>query len=146
MPSRDIAKQIGDQGGDYVLALKGNQGTLCDDARLFLDDPAGNPLSTSTTIDGDHRRIETRTATVSTDIDWLQKDHQWPNLAAIGKVARTRAFKTKTSIETVLYLLSTPLEHVPKKLLDFFDEDMLQLFEIERFLFDHVIPRDREAL
>ncbi len=54
-------------------------------------------------------RIETRTATVSTDIDWLQKDHQWPNLAAIGKVTRTRAFKTKTSIETVLYLLSTPL-------------------------------------
>ena len=38
------------------------------------------------------------------------------------------------------------LEHDPKKLLDFFDKDMLQLFESERFLFDHVIPRDREAL
>jgi hypothetical protein len=38
------------------------------------------------------------------------------------------------------------LEHVPKKLLDFFDKDMLHLFEFERFLFDHVIPRDREAL
>jgi hypothetical protein len=38
------------------------------------------------------------------------------------------------------------LEHVPKKLLDFFDKGMLQLFEIERFIFDHVIPRDREAL
>jgi predicted transposase YbfD/YdcC len=25
---RDIAKQIVDQGGDYVLGLKGNQGTL----------------------------------------------------------------------------------------------------------------------
>ncbi|MGH6853002.1 MAG: hypothetical protein ACREDJ_07380 [Methylocella sp.] len=37
-------------------------------------------------------------------------------------------------------------ENVPKKLRDFFDKDMLQLFEIERFLFDHVIPRDREAL
>jgi hypothetical protein len=33
-----------------------------------------------------------------------------------------------------------------KKLLDFFDSDMLHLFEFERFLFDHVIPRDREAL
>jgi hypothetical protein len=30
-----------------------------------------------------------------------------------------------------------------RKSLDFFDSDMLQLFEIERFLFDHVIPRDR---
>jgi hypothetical protein len=37
------------------------------------------------------------------------------------------------------------LEHVPKKLLDFFDQDMLKVIEIERFLFDHVIP-DREAL
>ena len=38
------------------------------------------------------------------------------------------------------------LEHVPKKLIDFFDKDMLQLFEFERFLFDYVIPRNREAL
>jgi hypothetical protein len=41
---------------------------------------------------------------------------------------------------------AVPLEHVPKKLLDFFDEDMLQLFDFERFPIDHVIPRDREAL
>jgi hypothetical protein len=31
------------------------------------------------------------------------------------------------------------LEHVPKKLLAFFDQDMLQLFDFERVLFDHVI-------
>jgi hypothetical protein len=38
------------------------------------------------------------------------------------------------------------LEHVSKKFLDFFDEEMLQLFEFERTLFDYVIPRDRQAL
>jgi len=38
------------------------------------------------------------------------------------------------------------LEHVPKKLLEFFDEDMLQLFESERFLFDHAISVGWEAL
>jgi hypothetical protein len=38
------------------------------------------------------------------------------------------------------------LEHVPKKLLDFFDQDILQLIDVERFLFDHMIPCDREAL
>ena len=37
---RAIAQQIVDQGGDYALALKGNQGTLHDDVVLFLDDPA----------------------------------------------------------------------------------------------------------
>jgi predicted transposase YbfD/YdcC len=29
-------------GGDYALALKGNQGSLHDDVRRFLDDPASN--------------------------------------------------------------------------------------------------------
>src|SRR4051794_35903522 len=36
---RAIAQQIVDQGGDYVLALKGNQGTLHDDVRTYLADP-----------------------------------------------------------------------------------------------------------
>ncbi len=35
---------------------------------------------------------------------------------------------------------------VPKKLLGIFDKDMLQLFDFERFLVDHVAPRDRKAL
>jgi len=38
------------------------------------------------------------------------------------------------------------LEHVPKKLLDFFDQNMLEFFESERFLFDQMSPSDREAL
>jgi hypothetical protein len=38
------------------------------------------------------------------------------------------------------------LEHVPKKLIGFFDQNMLQLSEFERFLFDQMSPSDREAL
>jgi len=37
---REIAQKIVDQGGDYVLALKGNQGTLHDDVIRYFDDPA----------------------------------------------------------------------------------------------------------
>jgi hypothetical protein len=77
---RAIAKQIVDQGGDYVLALKGNQGRLHDDVVTFLDDPAREAEAEARTVDADHGRIETRTATVSTDIDWLQADHRWPGL------------------------------------------------------------------
>ena len=108
---RDIAQQIIDQEGDYALALKGNQGTLHADVSLFLDDPelAAATTTTHTTVDGDHGRIERRTATVSTDIAWLQEHHQWPGLAAIGKIVRTREFKTKTTTETAYYLLSAPL-------------------------------------
>jgi predicted transposase YbfD/YdcC len=107
---RAIAQQIVDQGGDYALALKGNQGTLHDDVRLFLDDPACEATTAAEPIvEADHGRIETRTAMVSSEIDWLQKDHQWPGLAAIGKVVRVREAPDKTSIETAYYLLSKAL-------------------------------------
>lgn len=106
---RVIAQQIVDQGGDYALALKGNQGTLHDDVKLFLDDPACKATAAEPIVEADHGRIETRTAMVSTHIDWLQKDHQWPGLAAIGKVVRIREAPDKTSTETAYYLLSQAL-------------------------------------
>ena len=34
-----IANTICKQGGDYIFALKGNQGTLKDDVSLYMDDP-----------------------------------------------------------------------------------------------------------
>jgi predicted transposase YbfD/YdcC len=106
---RAIARQITDQSGDYILALKGNQGTLHDDVRLFLEDKGRAAELSHRTVDGDHGRIETRTATVSTDIAWLQERHGWPGLAAIGKITREREIGAKTSSETVYYLLSAPL-------------------------------------
>ena len=106
---RAIAQQIVTQGGDYALALKGNQGTMHDDVTLFLNDPAREAGETHTTVDADHGRIETRVAEVSTDIAWLQESHQWPGLAAIGKVVRTREINGEARSETAYYLLSTPL-------------------------------------
>src|SRR5246127_1703631 len=90
---------------------KGNQGTLHADVSQFLDDPQLESATTTThtTADGDHGRIETRTALVSTDIAWLQERHAWPGLAAIGRVLRTREVSAKITTETAYYLLSTPL-------------------------------------
>jgi predicted transposase YbfD/YdcC len=106
---RDIARQIVDQGGDYALALKGNQGTLHDDVRLFLDDPRSEKTTAPPAVEGDHGRIETRVATVSTAIDWLQEHHQWPGLKAIGKIVRTREIGAKITTETAYYLLSAEM-------------------------------------
>jgi predicted transposase YbfD/YdcC len=106
---RVIAQQIVEQGGDYALALKGNQGTLHDDVSTYLDDPASKTTTVAPTVDADHGRIETRTATVSTDIGWLQEDHRWPGLTAIGKVVRIRETAAKTTTETAYYLLSSAL-------------------------------------
>jgi predicted transposase YbfD/YdcC len=106
---RAIAQQIVDQGGDYALALKGNQGTMHEDVRIYLDDPASTVVTAEPDVEADHGRIETRTATVSSDIDWLQKDHQWPGLTAIGKVVRIRETLTTTTTQTAYYLLSAAL-------------------------------------
>lgn len=102
---RTIAQAIVDREADYVLALKGNQGSLHDDVRLFLDDPA-TPLAAALDVDAGHGRIETREAAVSTDIDWLQDRHDWPGLHAVGKITATREFDGKKTRETRYYLLS----------------------------------------
>jgi predicted transposase YbfD/YdcC len=103
---RAIARQVVDQGGDYVLALKGNQGTLHDDVRTFLDDPL-TTVHGAGSVDGGHGRIEERHAAVSTDIGWLQEHHHWPGLAAIGKVtARREGDGGGTTVKTRYYLLS----------------------------------------
>jgi hypothetical protein len=61
--------------GDYALALKGNQGTLHDDVRMLLDDPESKVSTAAPGVEGDHGPVETRTATVSTAIGWLQEQH-----------------------------------------------------------------------
>ena len=106
---RAIAGQIVRQGADYALALKGNQQALHADVSLFFDDKDFNPTSVHTATDADHGRIETRVSAVSTDVAWLQERHQWPGLAAIGKVTRIREAAGKTTTETAYYLLSAPL-------------------------------------
>ena len=110
---RAIAAKVVEKGGDYVLALKGNQGTLLEDVRLYLDDPAhGSALSIGKSeVDADHGRIETRQAFVCSKVDWLA-EHDWPGLAGVGKVVRTRQIKDVMSQETAYYLLSSKLSPV----------------------------------
>ncbi len=105
---REIAAQVIEQGGDYVLALKANQGTLFADVQLFVDDPK-TPLARAESVDGDHGRIEVRQAALSPDVAWLQEHHAWPGLRAIGKVTAARETPAKTSIETRYFLMSQAL-------------------------------------
>ena len=106
---RAIAEQIVAQKGDYALALKGNQGTLFDDVVPLLDDPELKASTAAPVVEADHGRIETRTAVVSTEIEWREKQHQWRGLKAIGKVVRVRETADKTTTETAYYLLSRAL-------------------------------------
>jgi predicted transposase YbfD/YdcC len=110
---RDIGQRIIEQGGDYVLALKGNHNALHADVVRFFADPRHDHAVSHTTRDNDHGRIETRRSLVSSDIEWLQTRYMWPGLTAIGRVIRIRQTIAKavsrTTTESAYYLLSAPL-------------------------------------
>jgi predicted transposase YbfD/YdcC len=108
---REIAKTIIDKKADYVLALKGNQGSLREDVEVFAAEQkarnfADTRISQDTTIDGDHGRIETRTTTVMHDIEWLQARHGWAGLNAVIMVESSREVAGKTEQETRFYITS----------------------------------------
>lgn len=115
---REIGRQIVDQGGDYVLALKANHNALHADAIRLFADPKHDNAESYSSPNNDHGRIENRISLVSTEIEGLQARYQWPGLAAVGRVIRIRRTAGKaaprTTTETAYYLLSTPL--TPKRL------------------------------
>ena len=108
---RAIAQQILDKKADYVLALKGNQGTLREDVELFAAEQRANgfkdaKISRHQTVDGDHGRIETRTYTAIHDVAWLQERHGWPRLQGVIMVESTREIADKIERETRFYITS----------------------------------------
>ena len=120
---RASAKLLHEAGAHYVMALKGNQAVLLQDVETFLGDPLAPVLEHEDTDAGrrterfaGHGRVETRRARVSTDIAWLAA-HQWPGLAAIGRVDRIRICKRTgaTTTDSQLYLLGH--DYTPERLL-----------------------------
>jgi len=109
-----IAQQIIDQGADYVLALKGNQGTLHQDvAATFTEARAAAfgelPHGYVRTVDGSHGRIEVRQYWTIADAEllaYLNTQERWPGLRSIGMVEWERRTEAKTTCETWYYLSS----------------------------------------
>jgi predicted transposase YbfD/YdcC len=108
-----IAQQIVDQRGDYVLSLKGNQGSLHDDVALFFQEirrncPDDVHPSIHESTDGDHGRVEVRRHWSVDDIDWLIQRHGWPGLTSIGMVESERHIGSEITTETRYFLSSLP--------------------------------------
>lgn len=111
-----IAEAIVEEGGHYLLQVKGNQPKLQQDIAMFFrdaerptrphDDPAPT-LSEATTTDSDHGRIEQRRCVLSHDLSWVDAE-RWKGLGGIAQVERIREDKRtgETSRETALYILS----------------------------------------
>ena len=83
-----IAAKIIEKGADYVLALKGNQGSLRDDVELFFTEQkergfADAAMSRHQTLEKSHGRIETRTYSAISATGWLAKRHGFTELKSI---------------------------------------------------------------
>jgi predicted transposase YbfD/YdcC len=108
---KKIAEKIIVAEGDYILALKGNQGRLHDSVKLAFDGATPDVLTGrcqdhSTTTDGDHGRIETRQAWVVTDIDWLEEKKEWCGLRSLGIVDSTVEAAGKVTQERRYFISS----------------------------------------
>jgi predicted transposase YbfD/YdcC len=108
-----IAEQIHVGGGDYVLALKGNQkNTLEAVSKRFeieSKEDVANTHETAETVELSHGRFEQRTCTVIGDLEWFDKSWKWPGLKSVIKVERTTLRTGKSEIlkrETHYYLSS----------------------------------------
>ena len=111
-----VAEQIVNQGADYLLSLKGNQGNLHQDVKLFFESENTRPAVGHESYDGGHGRIETRTVRACADIDWLKERHpQWVDLKSIVAVTAQREERDKTTQET-RYFISSMDASDPKRL------------------------------
>lgn len=112
----EIVDKIVEKEADYILALKGNQGRLYDDVRIFFEEQHANYWPDTDPayheeLDYGHGRIETRKCWVLEDIDWLNLRHpDWKNLNSIIMIESIRDFKNKNKIETSVRFYISSLE------------------------------------
>ena len=104
-----IAAQIIAQGGDYLLALKGNQGTLLAEVEeAFIDadakDYAGLPSQVVETVEHGHGRRERRRYRTLGQLDGLSNSAAWEGLDMLGMVESDCERDGKLTHETRYYI------------------------------------------
>lgn len=110
---KELAKQIVEQGGDYVLGLKGNQGHLHEEVTYFFDEARRHafhdvPHEYHETAEKDHGRIEIRRCwrVKEVAIAWLERQDQWPGLASLAAIEAERRIGPKVTKETRYFISS----------------------------------------
>ncbi len=94
---KELAGLIKEKGGDYILAVKGNQKRLMEGIEESCK--MLSPTSKYSETDCAHGRVETRTCRIYKDLSMIQGDWNWKGLAALVRIDSTRHRK-KTGEET----------------------------------------------
>lgn len=108
---KEILQQICNQGGNYLVALKGNQRTLYAEAQNFFDQAREYryeeaACKVGVTIEKGNGRVEERQIVVTTDLNWLETKIEWTEIASLIEVTSHRKTKGETSEEKRYYISS----------------------------------------
>jgi len=116
---KQIARQIIEQDGDYVLAVKENQPALFDEVRRTMHEIADHPTTSLAydyheSTDGGHGRVEVRKLWCTDCInEATARLDEWVGLHQFAMVERHRTVGETTSVERAYYIASH--QHVSAK-------------------------------
>lgn len=113
-----IAQQIHEAKADYILALKGNQGSLHATARAYFEEfeqQGGQdalPVDHCHSVERGHHRIENRSCWVfrASDIFSASVCQRWPGLKSVVVIRSQRQLWNQTTCETRLFLSSLAVD------------------------------------
>jgi predicted transposase YbfD/YdcC len=108
---KEIASQIRAKKGDYILALKGNQGNLHAEVENFFIQalqvtPEEALCERYINEEKSRGRLETREVWVTNQLDWLPQKDMWKDLNSVVCLKNTRVIKDKASVEFRYYISS----------------------------------------
>lgn len=107
---KEVAAKVVDRGGEYLLAVKGNQPRLLEDARKALgeamDAAGGGACEVHSTGGKGHGRKESRLYVVTHLVGGIRDLELWPGLSSVGMCVSEREVGGKKS-EEVRYFISS---------------------------------------
>jgi predicted transposase YbfD/YdcC len=110
----EIAQQIVEQGGDYLLAVKKNQKHLYEDIEHLFKHAVPENFNAEgfdevRTVDKQHGRLEIRHCQSVSDSEWLdylRSRHNWKKLCSVVKIWTERQIGRKKIRESRYYICS----------------------------------------
>jgi len=109
---RDLAQQIVEQKGHYLLTIKNNQKGLRNALIERFETTPMSKMDTAKTVGKEHGRIEERTIHVCREVNDCAHAHKWGNLSFVARIVRKRRTmhkgEEKMSCETAYVIGSHP--------------------------------------
>jgi predicted transposase YbfD/YdcC len=105
---RAIAEKIVKNGGDYILAVKSNQGSLGEEVQTTCKQ--NRPVLESCVVEKGHGRLETRRCEVFEKGFIVDFENRWEKLNSVIKITSIREFGDKTETQERFYISSLGTE------------------------------------